>query len=325
MIIPKYFLNIVKSRYNAKILKVAKAQKSQREKMPKNTSRTKITQKKDNLFSHKKISKKAKFCFDERVASVFDDMLERSIPYYKDNLALCVDFITQHIAQYTTQNLAQKPLKNTSQNSLKNTSQNLSQKHLQTKNQANARIYDIGCSTGNTLLELASRLKASGVKAKLIGIDNSSAMIENATLKAKAYGASICFVCADCNEVEYKKARCFIANYTLQFIRPPKRVAFLKKIYDALESGGVLILSEKMTSQNAMLDAQMIEHYHRYKAKNGYTKTEISTKREALENVLVPYSLQENIALLCEAGFCINDIEVLFKWVNFGTIIAQKV
>ena len=285
--------------------------------MPKNTSRTKITQKKDNLFSHKKISKKTKFCFDERVASVFDDMLERSIPYYKDNLALCVDFITQHIVQYATQNLAQKPLKNTSQN--------LSQKHLPTKNQTNARIYDIGCSTGNTLLELASRLKASGVKAKLIGIDNSNAMIENATLKAKAYGADICFVCADCNEVEYKKAHCFIANYTLQFIRPPKRVAFLKKIYNSLESGGVLILSEKMTSQNAMLDAQMIEHYHRYKAKNGYTKTEISAKREALENVLVPYSLQENIALLCEAGFCINDIEVLFKWVNFGTIIAQKV
>lgn len=273
--------------------------------MPKDTSRTKITQKKDNLFSHKKISKKAKFCFDERVASVFDDMLERSIPYYKDNLSLCVDFITQHITQYATQNL--------------------SQKHLQTKNQANARIYDIGCSTGNALLELASRLKASGVKAKLVGIDNSSAMIENATLKAKAYGADICFVCADCNEVEYKKAHCFIANYTLQFIRPPKRVAFLKKIYDALESGGFLILSEKMTSPNAMLDAQMIEHYHRYKAKNGYTKTEINTKREALENVLVPYSLQENIALLREAGFCINDIEVLFKWVNFGTIIAQKV
>lgn len=248
---------------------------------------------------------------------MFDDMLARSIPYYKDNLALCVDFITQHITQ--------SPLQSTSQNSLKNASQKSSQKNLPTKNQAIPRIYDIGCSTGNTLLELASRLKASGIKAKLIGIDNSSAMIENATLKAKAYGADICFVCAECNEVEYKKARCFIANYTLQFIRPLKRVAFLKKIYDALESGGILILSEKMTSPNAMLDAQMIEHYHRYKAKNGYTKTEISAKREALENVLVPYSLQENIALLCEAGFCINDIEVLFKWVNFGTIIAQKV
>lgn len=275
--------------------------------MPKNTPRTKITQKKDNLFSHKKISKKAKFCFDERVASVFDDMLARSIPYYKDNLSLCVDFITQYITQNPPQNAAQNSLKNASQN------------------QSTPRIYDIGCSTGNTLLELASRLKANKTKAKLIGIDNSSAMIENATLKAKAYGADICFVCADCNEVEYKKARCFITNYTLQFVRPLKRVAFLKKIYDALESGGVLILSEKMTSPNAALDAQMIEHYHRYKAKNGYTKTEISTKREALENVLVPYSLQENIALLCEAGFCINDIEVLFKWVNFGTIIAQKV
>ena len=277
--------------------------------MPK--SRKKITPKKDNLFSQKKLSKRAKFCFDERVASVFDDMLERSIPYYKDNLALCVDFITRYITQ--------NPLQRTS----KKSSQNLSR--AKNISQTNARIYDIGCSTGNMLLELANALKESKTKAKLVGIDNSSAMIENATLKAKAYGADICFVCADGNEVEYKKARCFILNYTLQFIRPPKRVAFLKKIYDALESGGILILSEKMTSPNATLDAQMIEHYHRYKAKNGYTKTQISTKREALENVLVPYSLQENIALLCEAGFCINDIEVLFKWVNFGTIIAQKV
>lgn len=279
--------------------------------MPK--SRKKIAQKKDNLFSQKKLSKKAKFCFDERVASVFDDMLERSIPYYKDNLTLCVDFITRYITQ--------NPLQHTS----KKSSQNLPKTKNISQANTTARIYDIGCSTGNMLLELANALKISKTKAKLVGIDSSSAMIENATLKAKAYGADICFVCADGNEMEYKKARCFILNYTLQFIRPPRRVDFLKKIYDALESGGVLILSEKMTSPNATLDAQMIEHYHRYKAKNGYTKTEISTKREALENVLVPYSLQENIALLCEAGFCINDIEVLFKWVNFGTIIAQKV
>ncbi|MGX3044600.1 carboxy-S-adenosyl-L-methionine synthase CmoA [Helicobacter sp. T3_23-1056] len=268
-----------------------------------NKTKNKITNKKDKIFrtknktskQHKTKQTKEKFCFDKRVASVFDDMLERSIPYYKDNLKLCIDFIIQNLPK------SSKTLKTTK-----------SSKNL-------PRIYDIGCSTGNMLLGLFAR-----TDAEFIGIDSSSAMIENATLKAKAYGAKICFICADCTKLEYQKAQCFITNYTLQFIRPPKRVDFLSKIYDALESGGILILSEKMTSPNATLEAQMIEYYHSYKAKNGYTKNEINAKREALENVLVPYSLQENIALLCEAGFRLENIEVLFKWVNFGTIIAKK-
>lgn len=272
--------------------------------MPKQT-KPKI-QKKDNIFCKKQTKQKAKtqFCFDEKVASVFDDMLARSIPYYKDTVNLCVDFIAKNMPKSNAQN----------KQSSNKTSAQKTKKHIDL-----ARIYDIGCSTGNVLLELHSK-----IQAEFIGIDSSKAMIEQATLKAKAYGANISFVCADCAEVEYKKARCFITNYTLQFIRPPKRAKFLAKIYDALESGGMLILSEKMTSLNASLDAQMIEYYHAYKAKNGYTKNEISTKREALENVLVPYSLQENIALLCEAGFLAHNIEVLFKWVNFGTIIAKK-
>lgn len=219
------------------------------------------------------------FSFDEQVASVFDDMLERSIPYYKDTLKLCVDFLAQNAQE--------------------------------------GRIYDIGCSTGNTLLALHNK-----VKGVLVGIDSSLAMINKAQLKAKAYSADITFICADCMEIEFEQARGFIANYTLQFIRPPLRLKLLKKIYNALESCGVLIISEKMASTHPILDKQMINYYYAYKAGNGYTKNEITTKREALENVLVPYSLEENITLLKEAGF--TQIEVLFKWVNFGTLIAIK-
>lgn len=231
---------------------------------------------KDTLFT-KPLDRK--FEFDEKVASVFDDMLSRSIPYYKETLKLCADFISL--------------------------------------NAKDGRIYDLGCSTGNMLLELYGR-----TNCELIGLDTSQAMIDNAILKSKAYGADICFIHKDCMEAKFLCAKAFIANYTLQFIRPANRPKLIGKIYNALESGGILLLSEKMTSTDSSFDVQMIEYYHAYKEQNGYSKTQIATKREALENVLVPYSLQENLDLLKNAGF--RSVEVLFKWVNFGTLIAKK-
>ena len=49
---------------------------------------------------------------------------------------------------------------------------------------------------------------------------------------------------------------------------------------------------------------------------------EIAQKREALENVLIPYKLQENRELLLKEGFRYCDI--FFKWYNFCGVIAVK-
>ncbi|OBV28827.1 carboxy-S-adenosyl-L-methionine synthase CmoA [Helicobacter sp. CLO-3] len=283
--------------------------------MPKNTPPQ--TPAKDTIFqnpTHKK------FEFDAQVASVFDDMLARSIPYYKDTLELCVDFMAQNIKR-----IEQAKVTESSQNAESKSADSGApanpQKSVESRDSIDSapksKIYDLGCSTGNTLLALRNR-----VDSELIGLDSSEAMIHQAKLKAKAYSANIEFVCADFMEVAFARAQGFIANYTLQFIRPPMRAKLVSKIYDALDSGGVLIVSEKTTSANRMLDSQMIAYYHAYKARNGYTTSEIAAKREALENVLVPYSLDENIALLKDAGF--SHVEVLFKWVNFATLIAVK-
>ncbi len=226
------------------------------------------------------------FEFDAQVASVFDDMLERSIPHYKEVLGLIVDFCS-----YT----------------------------LESSKSAIPLVYDLGSSTGTTLLALSQALSAH---TRFIGIDNSQAMIDKASLKAQAYNANIEFICTDLLEYDFLHSDIVIANYSLQFIRPMQRPALLQKIYNALTEGGILIVSEKMTSHHRILDRQMIERYVRYKQEQGYTKTEISKKREALENVLVPFSLEENIAMLKDIGF--SGIEVLFKWVNFGTLIAKK-
>ncbi|WP_300447972.1 carboxy-S-adenosyl-L-methionine synthase CmoA [uncultured Helicobacter sp.] len=235
---------------------------------------------KDRIFT-KDIGKQ--FEFDTQVASVFDDMLERSIPHYKEVLGLIVDFCAMN---------------------------------LKTEN---ALIYDLGSSTGTTLLALYQALPSS---THFIGIDNSQAMIDKATLKAKAYGANITFLCEDVFSYQFSPSHIIIANYILQFIRPIQRQALLQKIYDSLADDGVLMISEKMSSPHRILDKQMIERYMRYKMEQGYTQSEISKKREALENVLIPFSLAENITMLKNVGF--SGVEVLFKWVNFGTLIAKK-
>lgn len=257
------------------------------------------------------------FEFDAQVASVFDDMLERSIPYYKESLNLIIDFCILNIesklktfidsGNFQSSSLLYEPL-----------------------------IYDLGSSTGSTLLALYQAFQFShqtplhmlvkpctlSFRPHLVGIDNSIAMIEKASLKAKAYEAQIEFLCTDLLQYEFLPCRIVIANYILQFIRPMQRIPLLQRIYNALDSGGMLILSEKMTSHYRILDRQMIERHLRYKKEQGYTQSEISKKRESLENVLVPFSLAENITMLETAGF--RSIEVLFKWVNFGTLIAYK-
>ena len=238
--------------------------------------------KKDNLFQND-IGKQ--FEFDADVALVFDDMADRSIPYYRENIELISYFIRKIAHQ-----------------------------------KSNLDIYDLGSSTANLLLELSSidELK----NANLVGIDSSSAMIEKSTKKAEAYGREIKFICSDFLDIDISSADIIIANYTMQFIRPAKRTDAIKKIYDSLKTGGVFFMSEKVSSINTMLDRYMIERYHQYKIGQGYTMGEITKKREALENILVPYTMQENLQMLKDTGF--STTEILLKWINFTTFASIK-
>jgi tRNA (cmo5U34)-methyltransferase len=117
-------------------------------------------------------------------------------------------------------------------------------------------------------------------------------------------------------------AEAIICNYTMQFLRPITRLAFVKRIYAALPEDGMLFLSEKTISHAKRLNRDFIEIYHNFKRKQGYSELEIAAKREALENVLIPFSLEENIALLRDAGFA--EIEPYFKWFNFTSLVAVK-
>jgi len=234
---------------------------------------------KDKVFA-KPIKKQ--FEFDEEVASVFDDMIARSVPFYKEVLDL--------VSTLSVKNLDEEAL-----------------------------VYDLGCSTGSTLIEIFAK---SDKPIKLIGIDNSKPMIERAKRKAKAYGADIEFIEGDILDYKYKKADLFISNYTLQFIRPLKRDKLIKKIYDSLKYNGVFIFSEKVISEDKILNKQLIDIYFDFKKKQGYSEFEIMQKREALENVLVPYTVKENEEMIKNAGF--KHFETVFRWANFATFFARK-
>ena len=224
---------------------------------------------------------KKQFEFDKSVASVFDDMISRSVPFYRESSDLICELLSRILAQ-------------------------------------NAKCVDLGCSTAQLLLNLA--LKRSDLK--LVGVDNSPSMLEIATAKAKAYGAKIEFICDDILKHDFKGSECVILNYTLQFIRPIKRAEFMRKIWENLSDNGVLIFAEKLVFSDKTLSKEMIEIYENYKENQGYSKYEIAEKRKALENVLIPYTEDENKTLALSSGF--SSVECIFKWANFAVFMAKK-
>ena len=225
---------------------------------------------------------KKQFEFDEEVAAVFDDMLERSVPFYKESQKITEFFAVKNLSE-------------------------------------NGVLYDLGCSTATLLLNIERKLK---LKATLVGLDNSDAMLAQAKRKCEAYGAKIDVYNADILEYEYKSADVFISNYTLQFIRPLVREELVKKIAQSLQKEGIFIFSEKVISHHSKLNKDLIECYYDFKKTQGYSEYEIMQKREALENVLVPYSEEENIKMAINSGF--SHCEVVFRWANFATFIAIK-
>jgi len=225
---------------------------------------------------------KKQFEFDEEVAAVFDDMLSRSVPFYKESQEITKFFVLKY---------------------LKNDS----------------ILYDLGCSTASLLLNIHRNMQ---VNAQLIGLDNSEAMLMQAKKKCEAFGVNINVQNADILEYEYQKADVFVSNYTLQFVRPLVREELVKKICKSLHNKSIFIFSEKIISHDSKLNKELIECYYDFKKIQGYSEYEIMQKREALENVLVPYSEDENIKMAQNCGF--SHCEVVFRWANFATFIAIK-
>jgi len=225
------------------------------------------------------------FAFDRQVVEVFDDMLERSIPCYQQTTGMICTLLRHFCRPGDT-------------------------------------VYDLGCSTGTTLLELARQLNDMGLS--FVGLDSSEAMIEKAEIKAEMLSRNrdVRFLKLDIIDADLNECGAVLLNYTLQFLRPPLRLRFLKRVYDALKPGGILIVCEKVISHRPVINRAYIDLYLDFKRGKGYSETEIARKREALENVLVPFSIHENLDLLKESGFA--ETESFFQWFNFVSFLSVK-
>ncbi len=239
--------------------------------------------KRDRIYAQpqKKISK---FIFDRKVARVFDDMINRSIPGYSDIIQMCGILAAIYIKPRT-------------------------------------RVYDLGCSLGTASRAV---LRSVPEKIyELIALDPSTAMLEQAKSALKGcYRASVFLDCSHAEAAGIKNASFVMLNFVLQFIEKNKRLALLEKIYAGLNAGGALVLSEKIdfpTKQEREAQRKLHEEFKRSK---GYSELEISQKRTALEKILIPETLLVHEVRLRKAGF--KQIYIWFRCFNFVSLLAVK-
>ncbi len=225
------------------------------------------------------------FAFDESVVNVFPDMIKRSVPGY----ATIINMIGNLAERYA------KP---------------------------NSICYDLGCSLGAASLAMRHRIQVAN--CHIVGVDNSRAMLARCQQVIDADSAEILvdLRCADLCEFPIQNASIVILNFTLQFIPLEKRSAILERIYTGLNPNGVLILSEKLAFEDEQHQALMIELHHNFKRANGYSDLEIAQKRSAIENVLIPETLNKHRERLKSSGFA--SVDVWFQCFNFASLIAIK-
>lgn len=227
------------------------------------------------------------FNFGAETAAVFDDMLDRSVPFYQE---------IQHMVAQMAADFAED----------------------------GTAVYDLGCSTCTSFLHIDSMLPPER-DVRFVGIDSSQDMLDLAQRKLTQSGFRRPFElrCGDLDQdVEIHGASVVLLVLTLQFIRPLYRDRLLEAISSGLTENGCLLLVEKVLGENSTFNRLFIQHYYEMKKRHGYSDLEISQKREALENVLVPYRLEENKELLRRHG--LKQIDVFFKWYNFSAIVAMK-
>jgi tRNA (cmo5U34)-methyltransferase len=129
-------------------------------------------------------------------------------------------------------------------------------------------------------------------------------------------------VCADIRDVKVEQASLVVLNFTLQFIPPEQRQVLLDHIYQGLLPGGAVVLSEKLAFEDEREDVFHVNMHLAFKRANGYSDLEISQKRSALEQVLVPDSFEIHQQRLERAGF--DRIHRWFQCFNFASLIAVK-
>jgi len=238
----------------------------------------------DDLYSLP-LNQVGSFEFDEQVVRVFPDMIARSVPGYGSILSM----IEQLAARFVLPGTA---------------------------------VWDLGCSLG-----AATRLirRTAPIDCTIHAVDNSAAMIERLRVMLTESGNSGCEVIlheSDLRDVEIRDSSFVVLNLTLQFLPPASRTEVIQNVWRGLRPGGALLLSEKICFDEPTQQHLMTELHHDFKRANGYSDLEVAQKRTAIENRLIPESLETHIDRLKRAGF--RTIAPWFQCFNFASILAVR-
>tara|TARA_R110002096_G_scaffold219113_4_gene407427 strand:+ start:353 stop:1081 length:729 start_codon:yes stop_codon:yes gene_type:complete len=228
-----------------------------------------------------------KWEFDQAVAEVFDDMLERSIPGFAQMRSLCNDYAAYHLGDY-------------------------------------GLVVDLGCSKGGAIAGLLDDPDI-GWQIGYVGLECSEPMVEQAVQRfAHCSNVTIaqCDLIDDVWPIAQEAADVVLSVLTLQFVALEYRPEVLDNVYKSLRPGGTFLLTEKVMSSSINLDDMHRDIYYDHKRAQGYTEDQINAKRRSLRGVLVPLTVQGNEELLCGAGF--DEVECFWRHGNFAGWVAKK-
>lgn len=226
------------------------------------------------------------FEFDDAVADVFPDMISRSVPGYSSMLSM----IGQTTARYSV---------------------------------SGTNLYDLGCSLGAGTLLMQQEAAAN---CRIVAVDSSAAMTSrlqnNLQCSAEHSKPVVDVVTADIRNIEIQNATVVVLNLTLQFLPPKERTALIEKAASGMRADGALLLSEKIRFDDPRQQQLMTELHHEFKRSHGYSDLEIAQKRTAIENRMIPETLDAHIERLCSAGF--STVSPWLQCFNFVSILAVK-
>ena len=245
---------------------------------------TTVTNPRDTIYANP-LSDTGLFAFDDNVARVFPDMIKRSVPGYPTIVAMTGLLAGRYATPGST-------------------------------------LYDLGCSLGASTLAMRQNLRQPD--CRIISVDNSASMLERcrSIIDTDTHDTPVELVCANLQDVAIEDASVVVLNFTLQFVPLEMRDEVLRRIYRGMRPGGIMVLSEKVTFEDPHLDELNIDLHHQFKRANGYSDLEVAQKRNALENVLLPETLNQHKTRIAAAGF--SSCDVWFQCFNFASLVALK-
>jgi len=229
------------------------------------------------------------FRFNDEVAKVFPDMLRRSIPGYDATIEAIGSLAARYVLQDTN-------------------------------------CYDLGCSLGAATIAMRQGIDTPG--CRIVAVDTAPAMTKRCREilaeddRQFTPATPVEVLRADIRDIEFKNASMIVLNYTLQFLPMIDRDVLMRSIYDGLNDGGLLVLSEKVVDEIPEMEELLVDLHREHKRRNDYSALEVSRKRAALDNVLIPETVAAHRSRLAEAGF--SHTAVWLRYFNFVSIIAIR-